>query len=710
MKHIFKASLFLFTILYFTNVGKAQILTPVKWEFTTKKINDCEAELIFKAKIDEKWHVYGQKVSDDGPVPTSFHFTKSKDYELEGKPSENNLIKKFEPVFGIELEFFENEGVFKQKIKIKSDKPIEIKGNLEYMACNDVTCLPPSKIDFTFKAEGSAKCVGDAGTSVNNNNSSVATSTLPCECDSDAIVKAFNSKKPAVAFTDTSRAKSSASAVETKDDKNVPEKKDAWWVIFFLGCLAGFSALLTPCVFPMIPMTVSFFTKQSKTKKAGIRNAFIYSLSIIGIYTTIGILFTIIFGVDALHAMSTNVWFNLFFFLMLVVFAVSFLGAFEIVLPSRFVNKMDSKSDRGGLIGIFFMAFTLALVSFSCTSAFIGPLLFSAGATGQLSGPFWGMLGFSTALSLPFGLFAAFPGWLNSLPKSGGWLNSVKVTLGFLELALAFKFASNADLVVQAHILTREVFLAIWIVIFGLMGIYLMGGFRMAHDSELKHLSVTRLFFAIFTLCFTVYLIPGMWGAPLKLISGFPPPDFYAESPFGLSSSSKNNNTSNLNADNKSNVKKEPCPNNLPCFHDYDEALAYSKKVGKPLMIDFTGHACVNCRKMEAEVWTDTEVDKILRNDVVIVSLLVDEDKDLPKEQQMVKKLGNEDFKIDKVGNKWVYLEVSRYKTNSQPLYVLIDGNENMLTKETAHYDPDIKKYVQWLDEGINKFKASAVK
>lgn len=703
MKNIFKFfAIFLVTLAF--NNATAQISDPIKWSFSTKKINDCETELIFKAKLEDTWHLYGQKpYGDEGPIPTSFHITKSSDYELIGTPSESNLIKKFEPVFGLEIGFFEHNATFKQKIRIKTGKAFIINGDLEFMVCNDSKCLPPTTLKYSFNIEGSSCANG-----LNKPNQTDENASLPCTVDSNAIYNIIKEKQTEVANivkSDTT-SKSNYTAINIPTPEEKAASANPWWVIFFLGCLAGFSALLTPCVFPMIPMTVSFFTKRSKTKREGIKNASIYSLSIIAIYTSIGVLFTLIFGVDALHAMSTNVWFNLFFFLMLVVFAVSFLGAFEIVLPSRFVNKMDSQSDRGGLIGIFFMAFTLALVSFSCTSAFIGPLLFSAGATGNLAGPFWGMLGFSTALSLPFGVFAAFPGWLNSLPKSGGWLNSVKVTLGFLELALAFKFASNADLVVQAGILTREVFITLWIVIFGLMGIYLMGWFKLPHDSEVKHISVTRLFFAITALSFTIYLIPGLWGAPLKLISGFPPPDFYSEAPNGFGSSKAEPLSVNLNTNkNHSTTKKEHCPNNLPCFHDYEEALAYAKKVGKPLMIDFTGWACVNCRKMESEVWPDPEVDNRLRNDVVLVSLYVDDKTELPKEQQTVKKLGTSDFTINTIGTKWAYMQAFKYQTNSQPQYVLIDNNEQMLTKETSHYNPDIKKYVNWLDEGINEFK-----
>lgn len=710
MKKIFRLSL-IFILALLVNTGYAQMLDPIKWDLSSKKVSACEYELTFTAKLDKGWHLYGQKEYVDGPVATSFHYTADPRYELKGKTSEAKLIKKFEPVFGLELNFFEDKATFKQRVIIHSDKDFEIKGTYESMVCNDVTCMPPTTLPFSFKVSGSPECLGNAATSVTN----TVTATEDCVCDSAAIAKSYHAKDEATTDQGTKNTeKDTTSAPATAAGNQAPAEDEAanpWWIIFFLGFLAGFSALLTPCVFPMIPMTVSFFTKRSKTKREGIKNASIYSLSIITIYTTIGILFTLIFGVDALHAMSTNIWFNLFFFLMLVVFAVSFLGAFEIVLPSRFVNKMDAKSDRGGLIGIFFMAFTLALVSFSCTSAFIGPLLFSAGATGNISGPFWGMLGFSTALSLPFGLFAAFPGWLNSLPKSGGWLNSVKVVLGFIELALAFKFASNADLVAQTGILTREVFITIWIVIFGLMGIYLMGWFKLSHDSDVKYISVPRLFFAILTFSFTVYLIPGLWGAPLKIISGFPPPDFYSESPNGFGGSQRAATAFTTNGpEGKTKNKKEHCPNDLPCFHDYDEALAYAKKTGKPLMIDFTGWACVNCRKMEAQVWTDPEVDRRLRNDVVVVSLYVDDKAELPKDQQTVKKLGNSDFTINTIGTKWAYMQASVYQTNAQPQYVLIDHNEKMLTKKTAHYDPDKQLYIDWLDEGLNEFKKRAGK
>lgn len=404
-----------------------------------------------------------------------------------------------------------------------------------------------------------------------------------------------------------------------------------------------------------------------------------------------------IFGIDALNSLSTNVWFNLIFFALLLVFAASFFGAFEITLPSSFINKVDKQSGKGGLIGIFFMAFTLSLVSFSCTGPIVGTLLFESAATGSIGGPLWGMIGFSSALALPFGLFAAFPGWLNSLPKSGGWLNSVKVSLGFLELALALKFLSNADLVVQANILTRELFLVLWIVIFALWGFYLLGKIKFAHDSEVNHLSVPRLSLIILVFSFTLYLVPGLWGAPLKLISGFPPPDFYSEW-------KHNNVTINSSTSDASSATNEHCPNGLNCFHDYDEGLAYAKKVNKPVLLDFTGWACVNCRKMENLVWTDPQIDSKLRNDVVLISLYVDDKRSLPDGEKTTKTLGDKTYNIKTIGSKWSYFQASKFNINSQPYYVLLDTTGNTLSISEG-YSPNISSYNTFLEEGIQQFR-----
>ncbi|MEN8886531.1 MAG: cytochrome c biogenesis protein CcdA, partial [Winogradskyella sp.] len=471
------------------------------------------------------------------------------------------------------------------------------------------------------------------------------------------------------------------------------------WSIFLVAFLSGFVALLTPCVFPMIPMTVSFFIKQSQSKAKGIRNAIIYGLSIIVIYVLLGTIITAIFGADALNALATNVWFNLIFFLLLIVFAMSFLGAFEIVLPNSWANKADKQADRGGLIGIFFMALALAIVSFSCTGPIVGTILVEAASKGGVA-PVIGMLGFSSAIALPFALFAAFPGWLNSLPKSGGWLNTVKVVLGFLELALAFKFLSQADLVLQLHFLEREVFLAIWIAIFGALSLYLLGKIQLPHDSPLKHISVGRLMLGLLTLSFTVYMIPGLWGAPLNLISAFPPPLDYSESPYGVGNSKGGGSSSHIDLPEGAHLL---APHDIVAFNDYDLGLAYAKKIGKPVMLDFTGWACVNCRKMEQQVWVKPDVLSKLKNDVVLISLYVDEQIDFPEGEAPDSKL-RPGKKLRNKGQKWSEMQTIRYKTNTQPYYVLMDHNEENLNEPVA-YTPDAKEYYNWLKQGVANFK-----
>jgi thiol:disulfide interchange protein DsbD len=460
---------------------------------------------------------------------------------------------------------------------------------------------------------------------------------------------------------------------------------------------SGFAALLTPCVFPMIPMTVSFFTKQSKNRAKGIKNAVFYGISIIVIYVALGSLITAIFGADSLNELSTSVVFNIVFFALLVFFAASFLGAFEIVLPNSWANKIDQQADRGGFVGIFFMALALAIVSFSCTGPIVGTLLVEAASKGGLA-PIFGMLGFSSALALPFVLFALFPGMMNSLPKSGGWLNTVKVSLGFLELALAFKFLSNADLVVQAHLLEREVFLAIWIAIFGLWAFYLFGKISLPHDSPMAHISVGRLLMGIFVLTFTIYLVPGLWGAPLKIISGFPPPMKYSESPYGVGNSKGGGSASTGDLPKGAYLG----PHDIIAFHEYEDGLAYAKEVNKPILLDFTGHACVNCRKMEDYVWSDPKILNILKEEVVLISLYVDDKTELPKEEQYVSKQTGKSIKT--VGNKWSDFQITHYKANAQPYYIILDLEEKQLSESPASYDPDIDLYEQWLRAGIDKF------
>ena len=444
-------------------------------------------------------------------------------------------------------------------------------------------------------------------------------------------------------------------------------------------------------------MTVSFFTKQSKTKSQGIRKAVFYGIVLIAIYIFLGAVVTWAFGADSLNALSTNVWFNLVFFVLLMIFAFSFLGAFEIMLPNAWANKVDSQADKGGIIGILFMALALAIVSFSCTGPIVGTLLVEAASRGGIA-PFVGMFGFSLALALPFTLFAGFPGWLNSLPKSGGWLNSVKVFLGFLEMALAFKFLSNADLVLQLHWLEREAFLSIWIAIFGTLTFYLFGKIQLPHDSPISNISVGRLGLGVVVLAFTIYLIPGIWGAPLKMISGFPPPMHYSEIPNGLSNSHSKEITQNLPEG------AELGPHNIMAFTDYDQGMAYAKKIGKPVMIDFTGHACVNCRKMEDNVWSDEKVQKILKGDVVLISLYVDDKRELSEKEQITSKLTGKKLKY--IGQKWSEFQTLTYKTNAQPFYVLVNHNGESLN-ETSAYNPDIEEYLNWLQKGVSNFQKS---
>ncbi|HRG58411.1 MAG TPA: cytochrome c biogenesis protein CcdA [Bacteroidia bacterium] len=678
-----KFSTFLLFLLI-ANIGFSQILKPVKWSFSVNRINDCEAELIFKAKIDKGFHVYSQFLDgNDGPVATTFNFEKSKDCNFIGKVIEGKPIEEYDPNFEMKLKFFANEATFKQKIKITNSKAFTIKGYLNYMVCDDTKCLPPEDVDFEFKLEAAnGKSCTDEKEKKSDINKIDTGAIKPVDVDSSQ-----NDTTKVEVIESNSVDKDIIKA----DDDQKPENKGAW-AIFVAGFLGGLLALLTPCVFPMIPLTVSFFTKSSGNRKKGLINALIYGLSIILIYVTLGMIITLSLGPDALNAMASNAIVNLAFFIIFVVFATSFLGAFEITLPSSWVNKADSASEKGGLIGIFFMAFTLSLVSFSCTGPIIGTLLVQAAVGGNVINPTIGMIGFSSALALPFGLFAAFPGWLNSLPKSGGWLNSVKVVLGLLELALALKFLSNVDLAYHWGILTREVFIALWIVIFSLLGFYLLGKLKFSHDSDTKYISIPKAMFAIIVFGFVVYLIPGMFGAPLKIISGFPPPTFYNEG-WSLGNGSPNDAGEKIIP----GTDPEHCPHNLNCFHDYNLALAYAKEVKKPLMVDFTGWSCVNCRKMEDNVWVDPRVLERLSKDYVLVSLYVDDKTSLPEaEKHISKTTGN---KIKTIGNKWSDMQTERFGTNSQPYYVLLDANEQMLNKPTG-YDPDIEKFIAFLDEG----------
>jgi len=659
-------------LLLISFLGNSQILDPVKWKTKVVQKSDTEFELVMEAAIDDDWHLYSQFTPDGGAQPLVFTFKGSgKDFKLVGKAKESQYKKTFNDIFEVDEYYFSKKATFTQLIKVTNLKLKEIKVSLEGQSCIDGKCIQEDD-NLTFKLP-EIKIVEKVEEVIKDESKEEIVPTEIISNDVDSTI---------VTTTNVSDTKEATETKNTTPEEPIKEEKKGLWTIFFLAFFGGFAALLTPCVFPMIPMTVSFFTKQSKTKAEGKRNAILYGISIILIYVLLGSLVTAIFGADALNALSTNVWFNIIFFLLLVFFATSFLGAFEIVLPNSWANKVDKQADRGGFVGILFMALALAIVSFSCTGPIVGTLLVEAASKGGLA-PIVGMVGFSLALALPFMLFAMFPGWMNSLPKSGGWLNTVKVSLGFLELALAFKFLSNADLVLQAHWLERELFLVIWIVIFGAWAVYLFGKLMLPHDSPLTHISVGRLYMAILVSMFTLYLIPGLWGAPLKLISGFPPPMTYSESPSGVGY--KNDSTLGTIVALPEHAHKGP--HGIVAFHDYEQGLAYAKEVGKPILLDFTGYACVNCRKMEDFVWSTSEILPMLKEEFVLISLYVDAKEELPKEEQYVsKETGKE---IVSVGNKWSDYQITRYKNNAQPYYIILDDEGKDLSTPIG-YTPDV--------------------
>lgn len=657
-----KISLLLFFFFTFIS-SNAQILDPVKWTSKIEKKSDTEYLLTFNGTIETEWHMYSQFTPEGGALPLEVLMNNGEgNFEPIGKATESKTKTEFNEVFKVDETFFENQVQLQQKIKINNKDNSLIQIELAYQVCKKV-CIQQNKyFEFDLK---------------NLTAQEVMTFSEP-------VVKEVKKKiEPA--------------AVQ----KPVKETEKGLLSIFLIAFFSGFAALLTPCVFPMIPMTVSFFTKQSKTKAQGIRNAILYGVSIILIYVILGSLVTAIFGADALNALSTNVWFNIIFFILLIFFASSFLGAFEIVLPNSWANKVDRQADRGGFIGIFFMALALAIVSFSCTGPIVGSLLVEAASKGGIA-PIVGMIGFSLALALPFMLFALFPGWMNSLPKSGGWLNTVKVSLGFLELAFAFKFLSKADLVMQTHLLEREVFLAIWIAVFGAWAFYLFGKISLPHDSPLSHISVGRFSLGLLVLSFTIYLIPGLWGAPLKIISGFPPSITYSESPYGVGNSKGGGSSSGEELPEGAKL----AVHDIVAFTDYDQGVAYAKKVNKPILLDFTGFGCENCRKMEDFVWSDNKIQSILKNDVVLISLYVDEKQQLPENEKYVSKETGR--KIKTKGNKWSDFQITRYKANAQPYYIILDSEGKDLN-EPVGYTPDIKEYEAWLKSGISKHKGEPV-
>jgi len=645
-------ALFWISVSFAQNEAPVKLVEPVKWTNNIEKVSDTEYNLVFKASIEDKWHLYSQYNPDGASLPIEFYSEQADSlFTFKGKALESPTEKAFNKTFGKEEIFFSHNAMLKQPIELLNPDVKEIEVTVYGQACKEV-CI---QIQETF-----------------NFDLSKATTEI------EAMPIAEVSEEDEVATT-----------------KEKEKKNKGLWTIFFLSFLGGFAALLTPCVFPMIPMTVSFFIKQSKSKAQGIKNAIIYGLSIVAIYVAIGSLVTGLFGADAMNEFSTSVGFNLLFFVILLVFAFSFLGAFEIMLPSSWGTKVDQGVDKkGGYIGIFLMALALAIVSFSCTLPIVGTALAASATSGGI-GPIVSMLGFSIALALPFTLFAAFPGWLNSMPKSGGWLNTVKVFLGFLELAFAFKFLSNADLVLDLHWFEREAFVAIWIAVFGTLAFYLFGKIKLPHDDDTTRISVGRFSLGLMALAFTLYLIPGLFGAPLKLISGFPPPLKYAESPYGVGFTKL-----------KQSKKKLPegahlGPHDVVSFEDYDLGMAYAKQVNKPVLIDFTGKACVNCRKMEDYVWADPKVLRVLNDEVVLISLFVDYNEALPKEEQYTSEETGK--KIRTIGNKWSEFQTVKYGTNTQPYYVMLDEDEKELITPYS-YNSDIEAFYNWLKEGISKY------
>lgn len=659
-----KIAFLLLLLVSFASI-QAQVMNPAKWQTKIEKKSDTEFIITWDGIVEDDWHMYSQYTAEGGPLPTEFVYNNiDGNYELIGDAKESETKTVYNDIFEVDETYFVGPVKLVQEIKLINPDTPNIQVEMEYQVCKDV-CISQSNL-FVY----------DLKTLVSKE------------------VKNFEE-----ASIDQTETKDVVKSEKLADEniKITPKTEDrSVWGIFIWSFLGGFAALLTPCVFPMIPMTVSFFTKQSKTKAKGIRNAITYGLSIIVIYVVLGLIVTKIFGADALNALSTNVWFNVIFFGILIVFAASFLGAFEIMLPNSWANKVDRQADRGGLIGIFFMALALAIVSFSCTGPIVGTLLVEAAAKGGTA-PLIGMLGFSLALALPFMLFAMFPGWLNSMPRSGGWMNTVKVSLGFLELALAFKFLSNADLVLQKHWLEREVFLAIWIAVFGAWAIYLFGKIQLPHDSKIERISVGRLFMALLVSTFTIYMIPGLWGAPLKLISGFPPPMTYSESPYGVGGKGGNGLATDFSALPEG---AKLGAHDLIAFTDYQKGLEYAKSVNKPILLDFTGFACVNCRKMEDYVWSDPSILTMLKNDVVLISLYVDDKKELLENEQYISETTGK--KIKTIGNKWSDFQIEKYHANAQPYYVILDAEENRLA-EPIGYTPDVEEYKMWLESGLKK-------
>lgn len=676
-----KKSIFSILLLLFAVVVQAQIQEPVKFKSELKTLQAGEAEVVFTGTIDKGWHVYSTDLSDGGPISATFNVESISGAELVGKLKPvGKEVAAFDKLFEMKVRYFENTAQFVQKLKLTGGE-YKVEGFLEYGACNDENCLPPTQVPFKFsgKAEGTTVNGPAADKAADAGNVELEKSSDTAQTAAMAVIGGAESNTGINVAGDgtTDLWKPVIDELQALGE-TVSQEDMSWIYIFITGFVGGLLALFTPCVWPIIPMTVSFFLKRSKDKKKGIRDAWTYGASIVVIYVGLGLLVTGIFGANALNSLSTNAVFNIFFFLMLVVFAASFFGAFEITLPSKWSNAVDSKAEKtGGLLSIFLMAFTLSLVSFSCTGPIIGFLLVQVSTTGNMIAPAIGMLGFAIALALPFTLFALFPSWLKSMPKSGGWMNVIKVTLGFLELAFALKFLSVADLAYGWRILDRETFLALWIVLFALLGFYLLGKVKFPHDDDDTKVSVPRFFMALASLAFAVYMLPGLWGAPLKAVSAFAPPM----------------QTQDFNLYNNEVHAK---------FDDYDLGMEYARQHGKPVMLDFTGYGCVNCRKMELAVWTDPKVSDIINNDYVLITLYVDNKTPLSSPVKIME--NGTERTLRTVGDKWSYLQRVKFGANAQPFYVLIDNEGKPLNKSYS-YDESIPKYIEFLQTGLENYK-----
>ena len=656
---------------------QAQMADPVKFSARLKTNGTADGEIVFSGKIADGWHVYSTDLGEDGPIQATFHVDKKDGVELVGKLTpKGREISQMDPMFEMKLRYFEHSVQFVQKVKFTKPK-YSIKCYLEFGACNDQMCMPPTQVNFS--KSGTAPAI-DQKAAAEEMAEEKAAETAAAET---ALTPDSAAADTAAAEAPATLSKQESDALWTPVIKEL-EKYDtpvsnSLLYIFLAGIVGGFLALFTPCVWPIIPMTVSFFLKRNKDRRKAIREATTYGISIVVIYVALGLIVSLLFGASALNALSTNAVFNIFFSLLLVVFAASFFGAFEITLPSSWSNRIDRKSEStSGMLSIFLMAFTLSLVSFSCTGPIIGFLLVAVSTEGNIIAPTVGMFGFALALAVPFALFAMFPTLLKSAPKSGGWMNVIKVVLGFIELAFALKFLSVADLAYGWHILDRETFLALWIAIFSLLGLYLLGMFNFPHDDEGRRTNVPQFFLALASLAFAFYMIPGLWGAPLKAVSAFAPPM----------------NTQDFNL-----YKNEVHPR----FKDFEAGMAAARLEGKPVMIDFTGFGCVNCRKMEAAVWTDAKVADILNNKYVLISLYVDDKTPLPQQMEVTENDGTKRT-LRTVGDKWSYLQRYKFGSNTQPFYVLVDDNGKPLTGSRS-YDEDINEYVEFLQKGLDNFK-----